>query len=245
MIKYLKLRIQGYKVNNLILFCFFKRLRRKPYFFGFDFMVCYIYSSYLSYVFFGFSVVPRVFFSSDLFRVVIDRSKCSKVVSNKKLAIVFESFQHGVDRTVFNLGKCSKLQVCNTITIGNGCTISLFESATLTFQGELNNQSSGITCQTKILCANNIYIGGGTIISWACYITDTSNHYINGVLVNDAVSINNNVWVSEGCTIAAGAIIGEGSIVGSKSFVRGSFPINSLIAGCPAKLKRENVNWKR
>ena len=245
MIYDLKARLNIYKKSNFILFCFFRRVRRKPYLFGADFAVCYIYSALLSYKIFGFSFIPKVFFSSDLFKVVIDKSKGCRVSSTSKLAIVFESFHHGVERTVFTIGKNSQLQICNAIHIGNGCTISLSDNAVLTLRGELNNQSSGITCQTKILCSNNIHVGGGCIISWGCYITDTNNHYINGVIVNKPVYIDDNVWISEGCTIAPGSFIGQGSIIGSKSFVKGEFPQNSLVVGCPAKIKKSNINWQR
>ncbi|AVI67195.1 hypothetical protein CKQ84_15615 [Shewanella sp. WE21] len=245
MINKIKARLKSYKEKNFILFCFFKRIRRRPYFLGVDFIICYIYSVFLSYKLFGFFFVPKVFFSSNLFKVVIEKSNGCNISSDSKLAIIFESFHHGVDRTVFTVGKNSQLQICNTIHIGNGCIISLSDNAILTFQGEFNNQSSGITCQTKILCSNNIHIGGACIISWGCYITDTNNHYINGEIVNKAVYIDNDVWISEGCTIAPGAFIGKGSIIGSKSFVKGEFSMNSLIVGCPAKMKKSNVNWKR
>ncbi|WP_191117804.1 acyltransferase [Vibrio campbellii] len=212
---------------------------------GIDFVICYIYSSYISYRLFGITLFPKVFFSSSLFRVVVTKSKNNTVISNVEVPIIFESFVNGVDRTVFNIGSNSILEINNRINIGNGCSISLAEKSKLTLCGELDGQVSGITSNTIIICKKKIHIGRGCIISWGCYITDTSNHYINGYRHDESVFIGDKVWISEGCTVAPGASIGDGSIVGAKSYVKGTFTPKTLIAGCPAKIKKWNIDWSR
>lgn len=161
MINNLKHKINKYKKSNFVLFCFFNRLRLRPYLLGLDFLFCYFYSLFISYKLFGFSLFPKVFFSSDVFRVIVVKSAHSKISTNAKMAIIFESFQHGVDRTVITLSKGAHLHIGNKFHIGNGCVFSLSQNASLTLVGELNNCLSGITCQTKILCSSNIHIGGG------------------------------------------------------------------------------------
>lgn len=231
--------------NNFILFCFFRRLWLRPYLLGLDFVLCYFYSLYLSYKLFGFSISPKVFFSSDIFRVIIVKSAKSKVSSTVPMALIFESFQHGIERTVLIIREGAHLEICNTFHIGNGCAFSLAQNAKLKLVGKLDNFTSGITCQSKILCTDDIHIGGGVIISWNVFITDSNNHYINGILLKKRVYIDDHVWISEGCTIAPGSLIGKGSIIGAKSFVNAEFVANSLIAGCPAKIKKTNVSWAR
>lgn len=238
-----KLRLMSGK--NIFLSCALKRFWRRPYMLGLDFLACYIYSSFLSYKLFGLTLIPKVFFSDNIFRVVINRSKKSKIISNSKVAIIFESFINGVNRTVINIGNDATLTVDNVFYLGDGCRISLSDNAELTLSGESNGQTSGITSDSIIICKKEIYIGSGSIISWGSYITDTSNHYVNGILNIKPVYIGNNVWVSEGCTIAPGANIANGSIVGAKSFVNGSFKEQSLIVGCPAKVKKEGIEWER
>lgn len=245
MIKLLKNKIENRKSSHPMLYFYSKRLWRKPYFFGLDFLFCYLYSSYLSYKLFGLTLFPKVFFSSDIFRVVIIKSAKSRVHTNAKMPIIFESFLHGVDRTVLTLANDSDFVINNTFHIGNGCTFSLATGAKLTLVGEKNSCTSGVTCQSKVLCSENIHIGGGSIISWNTYITDSNNHLINGVLLNKPVYIGDHVWISEGCTIAPGSMIGSGSIVGAKSFVNDEFQANTLIVGCPAITKKTDIFWAR
>lgn len=245
MIKFLKNNIENRRNSNPILYFYARRLWQKPYLFGLDFVFCYLYSSYLSYKLFGLTLFPKVFFSSDVFRVVIIKSAKSRVHTNAKMPIIFESFIHGVDRTVLTLANDSDFFINNTFHIGNGCAFSVAPGAKLTLVGEKNSCTSGVTCQSKILCSENIHIGGGSIISWNTYITDSNNHLINGALLNKPVYIGDHVWISEGCTISPGSLIGSGSIVGAKSFVNDEFQANTLIVGCPAITKKTDVFWAR
>lgn len=245
MIDMLKCKIKNLENHNYILYCFFQRLWKRPILMGSDFILCYLYSSYLSFRLFGFSFVPRVFFGSDIFKVVVSKSKTSKIFSNEKIAIVFQSYMHGNTPTAIGLDNESELIIEGKVYIGNGCSFRLQSNSKLTFSGSSGSNLSGFTCDLKLICSEEITIGSGSIISWGCFISDTSNHSINGNVINKPISIGNQVWISEGCTISSGTIIGDGSIVGSKSFVKGTFPKNSLIVGCPAKVKKQNIHWTR
>ncbi|MCR4535214.1 acyltransferase [Shewanella xiamenensis] len=245
MISNLKNKVSKIKESNLILYCFIKRIWFRPYFLGFDFICCYFYSLYLSWKIFGFSFFPRVFFSNETFRVIVNKSGSAIIQSNSKIALVFESFIHGVNRTVIQIGNNAKLEISNTFQIGDGCKIIVSDDAQLMLKGCLNGESSGVTCDSLIMCSKNIEIGGGTIISWGCYLSDSSNHYVNGRIIKDSIIIGNNVWVSDSCTIGPGTVIGDGCIIGSKSYVKGTFGGRSLLVGCPAKIKRTNIDWSR
>ncbi|MDP5145076.1 acyltransferase [Shewanella sp. ULN5] len=245
LIKRIKKRIRSYEESNLILYCLIFRLWERPYYLGVDFLICYLYSLFISYKLFGVSFVPKVFFKSTVFRVVIKKSKDCIITSKTKIPFVFESFNYGVERTVFVFSKNSKVNIDNSFYIGNGCIINVGENSKLSLSGSKCNRLSGITSDSKIICCDDIKIGEGTIISWGCYITDSNNHKINGKLVNKPVSIGGNVWISEGCTIAPGAVIKEGTIVGAKSYVNGDFPSNVLLVGCPAVIKKANISWQR
>lgn len=59
------------------------------------------------------------------------------------------------------------------------------------------------------------------------------------------VVIGNQVWVGYRTMILAGAHIGAGSIVGAGTVTSSGFGDHVLIAGCPAKVIRENVCWSR
>lgn len=231
--------------QHFIIRQFIKKVRSKAIIGFFEFIHMFVYSYFTSFKIFGFSWLPRVYFSDVVFRVSIDKSKTSRVNCNENIAFIFESFIKGESLTTMVIGENSIVTVYNTFTIGDGCRISVGNDSALYLGGENNHQSSGITCDTKIICNKQISIGCGTIISWGCYITDTNNHFINGVLLSSPIVIGDNVWISEGVTVVPGAEIGNNSVVGAKSFVNKKFSHSVLLAGCPAKVKKENVRWQR
>ncbi|MBR1687537.1 MAG: hypothetical protein IJ710_03275 [Prevotella sp.] len=58
--------------------------------------------------------------------------------------------------------------------------------------------------------------------------------------------IGNNVWMAAGSQVMKGAQIPDGCIVGTGALVRNAFKeSNCLLAGSPAKIKRQNVTWKK
>ena len=205
-----------------------------------------LFSSYLlSFKMFGFGLVPRVAFSHGYFKVNFKACSSSKVTSRATgIAIIFERWRSGAETNIV-LSKRAEFIINNTIVLGDGCKIQVENGGKLLFGGKSKAQSSGITCDTIILCSENISIGSGSIISWNCYFSDSSQHKINGVLKIDSVQIGENVWISEGVTCGPGCNIGDGSIIGSKSYVAKSFPPAVIIAGAPARVVKENISWSR
>ncbi len=57
------------------------------------------------------------------------------------------------------------------------------------------------------------------------------------------VVIGDHVWVGMGASLLGGTVIGRDSIVGADALVTKEFPANSLVAGSPAKVIREQVTW--
>ena len=57
------------------------------------------------------------------------------------------------------------------------------------------------------------------------------------------VCVADHVWVGMGVTLLGGTIINRDSIVGADSLISKEFPPNSMIAGTPAKIIKENVDW--
>jgi len=67
----------------------------------------------------------------------------------------------------------------------------------------------------------------------------------NKINKSKPIKIGNHVWVGKGCAILKGVTIGDGAIVGAHSVVTKDIPPRTLVAGVPAKIIKENVNWKR
>jgi acetyltransferase-like isoleucine patch superfamily enzyme len=62
---------------------------------------------------------------------------------------------------------------------------------------------------------------------------------------SDPILIEDNVWIGFRTTILKGVTIGSGSIVGANSCVVSDVPPNSIVAGNPARLIKENIIWSK
>ncbi|MCG3705717.1 hypothetical protein L5F43_04360 [Aliarcobacter butzleri] len=188
--------------------------------------------------------MPKVIFDMDVFPVEIFLDKKIYFNSNCKFSFIFQNFFGGNTTAHISVGKNALLSIENTFYVGNGVKIVVHKNAELTIKG-IKQSGSGITCDTMIIAHKKIIIGFDSIISWNVYITDSSQHKIDGTLRIGDIEIGNNVWLSEGVTISYGTKIGNGSIVGSKSFLNNSYEDNTLIVGIPAKVKKYDVFWER
>ena len=108
--------------------------------------------------------------------------------------------------------------------------------------------------QTEIFIWNNdlkIEIVSDCMFSWDVNlwgndghtITDTEGNITN---VGKYIKIGNHVWVGMGATILKNTIIADNCIIGTKSVVGGKFTkSNCVIAGNPATVVKQNINWDK
>jgi acetyltransferase-like isoleucine patch superfamily enzyme len=98
---------------------------------------------------------------------------------------------------------------------------------------------------------SKIDIGNDCMLASGIDIRTGDSHAIFdgfGQRINEAqdVIIGDHVWVAARATILKGAIIGPGSIVGTGAVVtNGNYPAQSILAGNPVKLVRQNIQWTR
>jgi len=59
------------------------------------------------------------------------------------------------------------------------------------------------------------------------------------------ITIGNHVWLGSYSQILKGVKIGDNSVVGISSVVTSEIPKNSICAGIPAKVVKENIEWTR
>lgn len=106
-----------------------------------------------------------------------------------------------------------------------------------------------IGCNTVVQCQTGVSIGNGFLGGWNLRIRDTDGHPIvcNGKMcaMTEKVEIGEHVWVAADCTILKGSEISSGSVVGCNSLVCGikMEQPNCLIAGSPAKVIKEHIEW--
>ncbi len=70
--------------------------------------------------------------------------------------------------------------------------------------------------------------------------------FSNNKRINPAkdITIHNHVWIGDNVTILKNVTIGENSVIGINSTVTKDIPSNSIAAGNPAKIVKENITWQ-
>jgi len=134
----------------------------------------------------------------------------------------------------------SEINVANTFFIHSGCDVMVFKNA------KLNLGSGYINRYAKIRCYSSISIGQGVAISENVSIWDSDVHAIKGkeYTMTQPIVIGNHVWIGTNVTILKGVTIGDGAIIAAGSVVSKAIPAKCLAAGIPAKVIKENVEWK-
>ena len=95
----------------------------------------------------------------------------------------------------------------------------------------------------------NIIIGKACTMSWGITLKTDDTHpiYQNGKLINRSrdIVIGDNCWIGMNATILKNSILANGTIIGANALVAGKFfQENTIIAGNPARVVKENINWK-
>jgi len=140
----------------------------------------------------------------------------------------------------------SNLIILGDFEIGPNVHINLSHGAILTLGGKKYSSASGITCNARIMVEKKLTIGHDCIIAWDVFISDSNFHDITDITRSNPVSIGDHVWISHGVSVLKGSVIPSGCIVGAKSLVSGIFNTEkSLLAGVPAKVIRNGVEWSR
>lgn len=94
----------------------------------------------------------------------------------------------------------------------------------------------------------NVIIGKNCDISSRVNIV-TGTHHVGtlqqaaGAGYGEDIIIEDGVWIGFGATILHGVTIGKGSIVASGSVVKSNVPQGVLVAGVPAKIKRNLYDY--
>ena len=152
----------------------------------------------------------------------------------------------GIKQSRINLENNGKIIFKGPTDLSQGIAIYAHDCAVLTFgSGNYTNGYCTIYCHKKITIGNNGMWGWNVILmdGDGHPIYDTENKIINRP---QEIIIGNNVWLGADSSIMKGAYIPDGCIVGKGSTVtRKETKTNSILAGCPAKVVKENISWSR
>ena len=165
--------------------------------------------------------------------------RTSKIQLNGSLFTNVNCIKNNGRSTIIRLDKNAILKTEGSFSIYYDCDIIVFEN------GVLEVGSGFFNSNVKIRCKNNIKIGKNVAISHDVTIMDSDAHNINyeGYQMTKPIIIEDNVWIGSRALIMKGVNIGAGSIVAAGSVVTKDVPANSIVAGVPAIVIKEDLKW--
>lgn len=128
----------------------------------------------------------------------------------------------------------------NTILeiMGDDCTIRIGKDCMIGDQCYLSAKEKGINLVVEKDCG----------LSRNVKVMTSDGHPIfqNGERINPAkdIVIKRHTWIGDNVTILKGVSIGEGCVIGINSTVVKDIPAKSVAVGNPAKVVKENIEWK-
>ncbi len=159
-----------------------------------------------------------------------------------------------LDINVLNI-KRDKIRPC-TLWMGEKTTLvsggfSMYEGAAIVVLdgGRLVLGRNSYMNESLIQCASSITIGENCAIAGDVLIQDTDFHPMldengNEKTYTKPITIGNRVWICAKATILKGVTIGDGAIIAAGAVVTKDVPAHALVGGNPARIIKENVNWK-
>ena len=137
----------------------------------------------------------------------------------------------------------AKLVINDAFALYQGASIYIGPSAEMVIQGR-----SFMNTGTIVNCFSRIEIGSDSVISDDVRIQDSDNHrvYEHGQqkVMTKPILIGNHCWIGKNALILKGVTIGDGAIVAAGSVVVKDVPSGCLVAGNPARVIKENVEWR-
>lgn len=181
--------------------------------------------------------------------VTLDIHPTAKITVNKSIIVGKTEIKN------FWYPSCLKMEANTELTINDGPLTRYGDTPyflrsgaciEIVNNGKLTIGQGACNVNLTIMCAKEITIGNGVRIGRNVSIRDYNGVH---VIINDRytnyapVHIGDHCWLCTGCTIMPGVTIGEGSVVAANATVTKSVPPHSLVAGSPAKVIKENIEW--
>lgn len=134
----------------------------------------------------------------------------------------------------------STLEINGVFNIYSGAHIVISENAKLSIASGYINRHCRIKCFCEIKIGENVAISENVTI-WDSDVHDVKRE---GHVKTMPINIGNHVWIGTNAIILKGVSIGDNAIVAAGSIVNRDVPSNALVAGNPAKIIKENINWE-
>lgn len=178
--------------------------------------------------------------------VIINLAKAARIQVLKGRFLIGDSdalTRQRTRKTEITLANNAQLTLHGDVILYEGVSIRVTEGAQLSI-----GDHTYINRSASIDCTQEITIGDYCAISDNVQILDSDFHPItyNGKtsMMSKPVHIGNHVWIGRSAIILKGVTIGDGAIVGAGSVVTRDVPPRCLVAGNPARVIKENVEWE-
>ena len=178
---------------------------------------------------------PKLLIPARCCRLMLDRS--ARLQLEGLLILGCSQFPSSRIQTRLRLQGNAGLTVTAYSRIYCGADIRVFGDGLLTLKGVELNEGVEITCRKRIT------IGRGCLVARNVVIRDCDAHQLQGKESIGDVCIGDNVWIGTRAIILKGVTIGDGAVVAAGAVVTKDVPPGCLVAGVPAKVKRQNVVW--
>lgn len=200
------------------------------------------WASFIKYNFFSSKVKKGVKAPlMNLKHTVVQLDEGAKLVLNARLRVGEKQVRDSKLETRILLEKDATMQVDKPYTVYAGSYIRVAKGGYLHFKGKgFINENVQITCGDKIEIGDGCFIGRDVIIR----SYDAHEIMKEGYQVSAPIVIGNHVWIGQRAMILKGVTIGDGAVIAAGAVVTKDVSAHSVVAGVPAKVVEENIEWK-
>jgi len=172
-------------------------------------------------------------------RVVLDHS--AQIRLNGTLTLGWKTFRNSRLETRFSVGRNSTVIVNGAFDVYNGSDIRVLDNGVLTLNAGFCNDGVQISCARRVTLGNGCAIARDVIIrdNDAHQLLNSDNEMAKGICIGE------HVWIGTRAIILKGVTIGDGAVVAAGAVVCKDVPAKCLVAGVPAKVIREHVEWRK
>lgn len=185
------------------------------------------------------------------------------VIKGNNNMVSIKSKRHGFyvrihgDNNSIDIGENSRLKYTQITIMGDNnhiiaedgskldgpCKITLEGNSTLYI-----GCNSGIRGVTFVAKDADIKVGRNCMFSYDVTVRNNDSHKVldqDGNVTNMAqdIVIGDHVWLCERSTILKGVTIGNDSVIAYGAIVTKDCPPNSIMAGNPARVVKQDINW--
>jgi acetyltransferase-like isoleucine patch superfamily enzyme len=114
---------------------------------------------------------------------------------------------------------------------------------------EIGENCTIFTTMISVMEGGQVRIGNDCLVAYGSDIRNSDAHSVidatTRARINPAadVAIGDHVWIGNGSQILKGVTISSHAIVAARSVVTKDVPANTLVAGSPARVLREKIDW--